>query len=145
MSNTKENFFAVLRALLTFAGTFLIGHNLFGKTLDSSTAEIVIGAVVSLGGIIWGLIDKTTGIDTALSALRSVLLVIGGLGVSWGLLSANTFESIISLVTALIPILQSSLGKAKVVQLSSGQIVPEKVAPTAGATPVANGKTLKAA
>lgn len=137
----KENLLAIVRAVLTLVGSFLIGHNVFGKPLDSSTSEIIIGAVLSLIGIIWGFVDKTTTIDTGLSALRSVLLVLGGLGVSWGLISSNVFEAISGFTLSLIPILQSIFSKQKVKQLATGIIVPQKVTLPGGAV-VPNGKTV---
>lgn len=144
MSNSSQNVLSLIRSVLTLAGAFLVGHNIFGHPLDSSNAEIIIGSVVSLASIIWGLVDKSTGVDTALSGLRSALLVLGGLGVSWGLISQNTFEAISGFTLSIIPILQSIFSKAKVVQMASGQIVAQKVQSIPGAAPIPNGKTVVA-
>lgn len=122
---SKETILGVLRALLTLAGTYLVGHNLLGVAIDSSTWQIILGAVVAVGSTIWGIVDKTAGIEQIQSAIRSVIISLGGILVAAGKLKGEVLEAIVGLVTAALPLLQSYTAKAKVVQMAAGTLVPQ--------------------
>lgn len=104
---TKDTALGILRALLTLAGTYLIGHNLgFLGAVTSETWQIVLGAVLTLVGTVWGIVDKTTGPEQLQSALRSIVVSIGGFLVAAGKLSNTSLDAIIGLVMAIIPLIQ---------------------------------------
>ena len=125
-SISKENVFSTVRALFIFAGTLLIGHghNLFGQPLDAQSWETISGAVVALGMAIWGMKTKDTTIEGIESLLRSALQGVGGLLVGGGIITGATLNSILGILAAVAPLLQSYASKAKTAQIVSGQIEP---------------------
>lgn len=51
----KEQVLSILRHTLTFIGGIVVMKGI----IDETTATEIIGGVVSLVGIIWGVVDKT--------------------------------------------------------------------------------------
>lgn len=123
---TKETGLSVLRTLLTFAGFFLMGHHFLGHTVDSNIWDLLGGAASALLGTVWGIFDKSTGIEQIQSLVRSLFSAFSGVAAAWGLLSAQTIAAIGALIAGLLPILQSYTAKVKVVQLASGALVAQK-------------------
>ena len=122
---TKDTSLSILRAILTLAGTYLVGHNLFGLAVDSASWQIWLGAAVALGSTIWGIVDKTAGIEQIQSAVRSIIISVGGLFVAAGKLNGNTLDGILGLITAILPVIQSYTSKVTVQQMAAGTLVPE--------------------
>lgn len=139
---TKDTALSILRSILTLAGTYLIGHNLFGVAVNQDNFQIAIGVVISLGSTIWGIADKSIGADQIASAVRSILLTGGGLLVAAGKLNGSTLDAITGLALAVLPILQSYLAKAKVVAVATGTAVPQMTTNASGAV-VPTGKLVK--
>jgi hypothetical protein len=50
----KEVWLGFARHILTFVGGLLVARG----TVDAATAETVVGAVITLGGAAWSVIDK---------------------------------------------------------------------------------------
>ena len=123
-SISKENLFSTIRAVLIFAGTFVIGHNVFGHAIDSSSWQIIVASAVAAGMFIWGMVTKDTPVEGLESFLRSTLQGIGGLMVSAGIISGDTLNAILGLITTLGPLLQSFAAKAKTAQVVAGTIAP---------------------
>lgn len=139
---TQDNLLSSLRALLILVGSYVVGHNLFGHTVDSSTWQIIAGAVVTIASTIWGIASKTSTIEGVESAVRSVITSVGGLFVSAGVLSGDNLNAILGLVTAIAPAIQSALSKAKTQQIATGAVQ----ATTAGkvvTAPTLSAKTTK--
>lgn len=124
-----QNFLSSLRALLILVGSYLVGHNLFGKSVDSQTWEVISGAILTVASAIWGIATKTSTIEGIESAARSVITSIGGLLTSSGILTGDNLNAILGLVTAILPAIQSSISASKNSQISSG---------TASVSPVTN-------
>jgi hypothetical protein len=124
-SVSKENLFSTVRAILIFAGTFVVGHNLFGHPIDSSTWQIIVGSVISLGMALWGIVTKDTPVEGLESFFRSFIQGIGGILVADGILNNATLDAILGLLTAIAPLLQSFAAKAKVVQIAAGNAKPD--------------------
>ena len=51
----KDQVLSILRHTLTFIGGIVVMKGI----IDETTATEIIGGVVSLVGIIWGIVDKT--------------------------------------------------------------------------------------
>jgi hypothetical protein len=119
---TQDNLLSSIRALLILVGSYVVGHNILGHAIDSSTWQIIAGSVVTIASTIWGITTKTTTIEGVESALRSVITSVGGLFVSAGVLSGDTLNAILGLVTAIAPAVQSSLSKTKNQQIATGVV-----------------------
>lgn len=141
MTTTKANILSLLRTLLTFAGTFLIGHSLLKQPITTDVWDMIIGVTSAGIGTIWGIVDKTATWDMIESGIRSVLVGAGGFLVTAGLLKDETLQAVIGLITPVLAFIQSSMSKAKVVSLATGQTTPV-VDKKTGAF---NGKVQKAA
>jgi hypothetical protein len=141
---SKEVALSLLRSVLTFAGFFLVGRSVTGHVLDAGVLETVSGVVLALVGTIWGIKDKSTGAEQWASLARSILTGIGGIGVSWGLLTANTLAAVSAFVTAILPVILSQLNKTTIAQIHEGEVKPEvKTETKAGVSKsVATGKVV---
>lgn len=117
---TKDVILSLIRTLLTAFGAFLFGKNVFGTTLDSTTWEIWVGALLTLGSTIWGIVDKTSTIEAVQSGLRSVFTVGGGILVAMGKLTGQTLDSVVGLIAPIVTFLYSALSKQKNAQIASG-------------------------
>lgn len=120
---TKDTILSILRSVLTLVGSYAIGHAIFGIPITTSTWDVVIGSVLTLGSTVWGIIDKSASIEMIQSGLRSVFISIGGVLSAAGVVSGEVVNQILGLITALTPILQSYLSKLKVQQISNGVVV----------------------
>lgn len=121
----KETAKSIGRALLTLIGTVLIGKNVLGHAIDENLLQELGGVAFAFGGIIWGIFDHSATIEKIQSVLHSGLVVIAGVGISWGLISAQTAMAIIGLATAAIPVILSYTSKVKIKQADAGKIVPD--------------------
>lgn len=118
----KQTFFSAIRALLTFAGTFLVGHAIWGQAFTNANLDIISGVIIALVSTIWGIADKTASIEQVESALRSIIISAGGLATAAGWVKSETVTALVGLVTGLLPIFQSYFSKVKVVQIDKGVI-----------------------
>lgn len=123
-SSQEANILSLLRTVLTLAGSYVAGHAFMGIQVDSSIWEEVIGSVVAVVSTVWGIVDKTATIDAVQSAVRSVIISIGGIFVAHGKLSEETLTQILGLALAIIPFMQSWTAKIKGKQVAAGSIVP---------------------
>ena len=115
----------LLRTAMTSLGVFMLGKNLLGTPIDASVWQMVVGAAMSLLSIIWGILDKNLGIEMLQSFIRSAFVGFGGLLVAKGQLSAGTLESVIGVITALLPAIYSYLSRKKSQEIATGGIIVE--------------------
>lgn len=138
---TKANILSLVRTVLTFAGTFLIGHSILNQPITSDVWDMIIGVSSTAFGTIWGIVDKSATSDMIESALRSILIGVGGFLVTAGILKNETLQALLGLITPILAFIQSVMSKAKVVSIATGQAKPE-IDKNTGAF---NGKIQKAA
>ena len=119
---TKDTALSLLRTLFTLAGTYIIGHNLFGSPINANAWQEIGGAILTAVGAGWGILDKTASIEMIQSAVRSVLISIGGLLVAAGKLSGESLQAILGMATVAITAIQSHTSKVKVQQIASGKL-----------------------
>ena len=123
---TKETILSVVRTLLTLLGAYIVGHNFFGGTVlvDNALLDNIIGAVIGLGSAIWGIFDKSSGVDQLQSGLRSFITVIGGVLTAGGKISGTTLNLILGLIAPLLTIIQSFTAKQKIISIATGTLSP---------------------
>jgi hypothetical protein len=118
----KETLMSLLRTFLTSFGIFLLGKNLFGSVIDQSIWQMVVGVTMAGVSVIWGIFDKTVGIEMLQSFLRSAIIGFGGLLVARGSLSPEKLESILGIVMSILPLLYSMLSRKKTNNLVNGTL-----------------------
>lgn len=52
--NMKESLLSLARHVLTFAGGFVVAKG----WADEATVQAIVGALITIGGAAWGIIDK---------------------------------------------------------------------------------------
>lgn len=118
----KDTVLSLVRTLLTSVGMFLLGKNLLGSPIDSSTWQMVVGVVMSGASVAWGILDKSIAIEMVQSFIRSAIIGFGGLLVAKGSLSPEKLESILGIAMALLPLLYSILSRKKTAGIEDGTI-----------------------
>lgn len=122
---SKEIWWSLLRTVLTALGAFLIGKNIWGQPIDNELWQSIIGVIMAVGSIIWGFFDKSNTLEAVQSALRSVFVVVGGLLIASGKVSAGTLESISGVILAVLPFVYRLLSKQKTDMIAAGTLKPE--------------------
>jgi hypothetical protein len=120
----KETIFTVARTLLTSVGVFLIGKNFLGQAIDQVLWQMLVGIAMSAFSVVWGMYDKTLGLEMLQSFIRSAIIGLGGLLVAKGSLSPEKLESILGIALAVLPLVYSILSKKKSTELAEGYIEP---------------------
>jgi hypothetical protein len=123
----KETLMSLLRTFLTSFGIFLLGKNLFGSVIDQSIWQMVVGVTMAGVSVVWGIFDKTVGIEMLQSFLRSAIIGFGGLLVARGSLSPEKLESILGIVMSILPLLYSILSRKKTNNLVNGTLSLEEL------------------
>lgn len=118
----KEQILSLVRTILSAVGAFFIGKYILGNKVDEPLLELIVGAVMTLASIIWSIVDKTATLEKMESGVRQIIIVIGGLLVSAGKLSAEKLETYVGLAVALTAFIWSTLGKKKTEAISSGKV-----------------------
>jgi hypothetical protein len=104
---TRETFLGYLRTAMNIVGSLIVGSVIAGHAVTAPVLEGVIGGALSVAATIWGIADKTAGLEQITSALSKVITFAGGLLVSSGLLKDNTLTAI----GGLIPLLADEINK----------------------------------
>ena len=134
----SENFKSIVRTILTAVGGLLIGKAFFGITIDVNVIEAVIGIVLSVGGIVWGFVDKSINVESLQSLLRNLAATLGGLLIGGGRNElALTITNVIGVLIAIVPLFAAFLDHAKSEKLARNEIEVRKLA---GARPVYEAK-----
>jgi hypothetical protein len=120
----KETVFTLIRTLLTSVGVFLIGKNFMGSPIDQSVWQMLVGVIMAGVSVVWGIMDKTIGIEMLQSFIRSAIVGLGGLLVAKGSLSPEKLESILGIVLAVLPLVYSILSRKKSDGIAEGSIAP---------------------
>lgn len=119
---TQDTGLSILRSLLTLIGSYLVGHAIFGHTVTADIWTVIGGAAATVFSTVWGIVKKTATIDSSESAIHSVLLTLGGLFVSAGVINQDTLTAILGLVGSISPILLSQISKSKVQLIEKGKL-----------------------
>lgn len=118
----QEQIFGILRAVLAYAGSYLLGKNLFGQSVDEVLWQEISGALMVLASFVWMIVSKKLTIEIFQSSILKLIMVAGALLVSSGKLTGDTLNAIVAAVTALLPVIYSILSKKKTEELAAGRI-----------------------
>lgn len=118
----KETIFSVVRTLLSAFGSFLIGKNIAGTTVDMVVWEMWVGGFMGAASLAWSIFDKTATIEMFQSGIRNFLILIGGFLVGWGKLAQGTWDAIMGIIVILLPFIYSQLSKQKSIDIATGKL-----------------------
>lgn len=118
----KNTLFPIIRTILSAAGAYIVGVNLFGHAIDQSLWQIIVGGIMALASIIWSIRDKSLTIEGAEGFLRQAITVGGGLLVSWGKVKSELVAALLALIPVLAPYLQSVLSRNKSAALQTNAV-----------------------
>lgn len=126
MKYTKIEWQGIVRTLLSAFGAFLVGRNFFGHQIDESYWQEIIGILMGIIAVVWSIMDKTATVEAIQGGLRQFLTFVGGILFSLGLVTNQTINAVLGMVTALAPFIQGYLTRVKNNQLDAGKIsVPQ--------------------
>ena len=118
----KDTLLSLLRTILTLVGSFIVGHSVLGHSIMSETWDVISGSALTLISAIWGIADKSVGIEKFQSLVRSVFISIGGLLVAAGRITGQTLEAITGLIIPISTLIQSYTSKRKVQDIHNGDL-----------------------
>jgi hypothetical protein len=99
-----------------------MAKNLLGPSVDAVMWEMVIGGVMSVLSIVWGVLDKNVGIEMLQSTIRNVFVAFGGVLVAQGKLSSEKLETYIGFAITILPVIYSILSRKKSQEVVTGGI-----------------------
>ena len=112
----------VLRATLQIIGSYIMAKNLLGPSVDAVMWEMIMGGIMSVMSIVWGVLDKNIGIEMLQSTIRNVFVAFGGVLVAQGKLSSEKLETYIGFAITLLPVIYSILSRKKSQAVVTGSI-----------------------
>lgn len=124
---TKIQWQTIVRTILTAVGSFLIGTTIFHHVVLAPFWSDFTGIVLTVFSTIWGIADKTAGVEQIQSALRQVVVFIGGIFVARGYITGDNLTAILALIPVLLPIAQSHAERSKSNQLAAGKITTQQL------------------
>ena len=140
----KEIVLSVVRSILTAVGAYLMGKFFLGSTIDNNLWGGIAASVVTAVAIVWGIIDKSINAEKLESGLRSIVITFGTLLVGSGVIKSEVLDSVLAVVSLLIPVLLSQAAKSANKSVATGEVKiadlsgvnPEKIPITPDTTPV---------
>lgn len=112
----------ILPSILTIAGTFLIGSNLFGTAVNESLWQEIVGAVLAVAGVLASIIDHTASVEMIQAALRRAAEVITTLLIASGKATPETVKSVLEFMLLAVPIIYAYFSRKKTQKLSTGEL-----------------------
>ena len=109
-----QQFLSILRALMLAVGGFLVGHHFLGTTVDAPYWDVFTGGIMAIVAGVWSWRDKLLSTEQKVSFARSTITFIAGIVVSAGWLTDNTVNTILGVITAIMPFIIGSVLKGKV-------------------------------
>jgi hypothetical protein len=112
----------LLRATLQIIGSYIMAKNLLGPSVDAVMWEMIVGGIMSVMSIVWGVLDKNVGIEMLQSTIRNVFVAFGGVLVAQGKLSSEKLETYIGFAITILPVIYSILSRKKSQAVVTGNI-----------------------
>lgn len=120
----KDVISTLIRTVLGAIGAFFFGKVIAGTQVTAEVWQGWIGGLIALVMTIWGIKDKTAGIEQIQSGLRSFFTVGGGILLSLGKINSQTFEAILGILGPIIAFIYSLTSKVKNAQIAAGKLLP---------------------
>lgn len=117
---TKTTSLSIVRALLTFLGTFAIGHAFAGHQVTDELWTLIGGSVVAIATTVWAVADKTTSAEGVQSLIRAAWVSAAGVLTAFGWVDQKTVDSISGLILAVLPVIQSHQARQSALFVASG-------------------------
>jgi hypothetical protein len=112
----------LLRATLQIIGSYIMAKNILGSSVDAVMWEMIVGGIMSVMSIVWGVLDKNVGIEMLQSTIRNVFVAFGGVLVAQGKLSSEKLETYIGFAITILPVVYSILSRKKSQAVVTGGI-----------------------
>jgi Ca2+/Na+ antiporter len=116
------NIISIIRNVLTLAGAFLLGRNLFGLEVNEVLWQEITGVIMIIAGIVMSVLEKSLTIEKLQGALRHIILAVGGILVAKGTIKPEQIEIYLGIAAALAPIIYGYLSRKKSQQVVAGEI-----------------------
>jgi hypothetical protein len=118
----KSTIYAIIRMVLSGLGAYLLGKNLFGHAIDEILWQEIVGGIMIAISLITTVLDKTSTYEMVEGFVRQFITTLGGVALSLGVISAQTFATISGIVVALLPLILSLVGKKKSQEIAAGNL-----------------------
>jgi hypothetical protein len=99
-----------------------MAKNILGASVDAVMWEMIVGGIMSVMSIVWGVMDKNLGIEMLQSTIRNVFVAFGGVLVAQGKLSSEKLETYIGFAITILPVIYSILSRKKSQDVVTGGI-----------------------
>lgn len=122
MSITKDQILSMIRAMLVLLGSFILGKNIGNAQITETIVQEIIGAGLIVTTFVWSALTKCLTIEIFQSSILKVVMVVGTIAIASGKIADKTFQALLAVVTAILPILYSFLSKEKSKKIIDGDI-----------------------
>lgn len=102
---------AAVRTLLMVIGSYFLGKTFFGLPIDQVLWQQIAGIAFTIGALLWSVFSKTLTAERWQGAIRQAITFIGGLLLARGVVTAEVWQSILAVIVAVLPFVQSYQSK----------------------------------
>lgn len=121
--NTQQ-VLAAVRALLMALGGYFIGVNFLGLPIDAVLWQQIAGIALSVVAMVWSILTKSLSEEVWQGVVRQVITFAGGILLARGILTNEMWQSILAVLVAVLPFIQSNQQRSLANKLRSGKLTP---------------------
>lgn len=121
--NTQQ-VLAAVRALLMALGGYFIGVNFLGLPIDAVLWQQIAGIALSVIAMVWSILTKSLAEEVWQGVVRQVITFAGGILLARGILTNEMWQSILAVLVAVLPFIQSNQQRSLANKLRSGKLTP---------------------
>lgn len=123
MNNSKQTaVFGLIRAILSCAGAYLLGTNIFGLEANEQFWQEATGCVMGVTSVVWSISSNELTLEMVQGATRQTVVFIGGILIAKGKMDAVTLVTVLGVLTAISQPLYAYVSKLKSRHLDNGKI-----------------------
>lgn len=112
---------SAIRTLLVLLGSYFIGQNFFGLSIDTVLWEKIVGIALVVVGVVWSLVTKSLTEEMWQGAIRHLITFISGIFLAKGVLTQEMWQSILAVLAGIAPWIQSVSSISLNAKLKSGK------------------------